>query len=595
MSSLTMAIPGQLAIGLLVVTAGATAVLSAAAYLASLFLGRQPAIRHCVLLAGLLASLSTPLLSAAYVAAGVSWVTIPLFAAAEPPRAASGASVGERPANNPTASTSHRLIAAESPAAADDGQREGAAPFGSTLTAVLLVWLCGSIALMCRLARSGYVLRRLLLSVQPISDAALGGALAEAVRKLCARCSPKVSVSPLVRTPLAAGVLRPMVVLPVELPSVIGREQLCDVLMHEIAHIERGDNLVVLLQAIARIAFWPIPFVHLLNRELAQAREEICDNHVLSYRDAKNYGETLLQLAQLAYGRSASAAAGVGILHWRGRLEDRICGFLQHGRNQMTYTRPTVAIGVLAVFLCASIFLCGTTVVSTGASEPNAADTHYARPQAKDQKATAEIPAQAWSRPKDGLRVALWKDSPSAENRQLSRFDFVVENASDREIRFSATVGRDEAGFGAMRLVVENDGKPAPQKAEGALNPINNPKIVRFLLKPKERCLLWPWMESPASPTEIPLPRYIIFEQSHPVAQADGGASAETAPAVEDAIVRYQLRFAESQDVARSLVKQFAGKAEISEDPRANAIIVKGANAATQAEIRHAIIAREQG
>jgi predicted ATPase len=38
--------------------------------------------------------------------------------------------------------------------------------------------------------------------------------------------------------------------------------------------------------------------VHLLNRELTKAREEICDNHVLLHREATSYGETLLRLAQ---------------------------------------------------------------------------------------------------------------------------------------------------------------------------------------------------------------------------------------------------------------------------------------------------------
>src|SRR5207244_13343969 len=122
-------------------------------------------------------------------------------------------------------------------------------------------------------------------------------------------------------------------------------------------------NLVVLLQAIAKAAFWPIPFMHLLNRELERAREEICDNHVLACRDAVSYGETLLRVAHLAC-ETEMPVGTVGILHWRGKLEHRIFGLIHKGRSKMTRMHPLIALGVLALFLSASAILCGTTIIA---------------------------------------------------------------------------------------------------------------------------------------------------------------------------------------------------------------------------------------
>ena len=129
-------------------------------------------------------------------------------------------------------------------------------------------------------------------------------------------------------------------------------------LVHEIAHVLRRDHLVVLLQVVAKAAFWPIMFVHLFNRHLDRAREEVCDNHVLSRRDAVSYGETLLRLAGLARD-SAPIVASVGILHWRGKLEIRIAGLIHAQRNKGTGIGRFRAGAVLSLFVLATLVMCG--------------------------------------------------------------------------------------------------------------------------------------------------------------------------------------------------------------------------------------------
>ena len=91
----------------------------------------------------------------------------------------------------------------------------------------------------------------------------------------------------------------------------------------------------MLLQELARALYWPIVTVHGLIRELGQAREELCDNHVLRGRDALSYGETLLHLAELSW-EARPLRASVGILHWKGALERRIAGLLDQRRSTMT-------------------------------------------------------------------------------------------------------------------------------------------------------------------------------------------------------------------------------------------------------------------
>ena len=112
---------------------------------------------------------------------------------------------------------------------------------------------------------------------------------------------PQVVVSRRAMTPFAVGFRRPIVVLPERLIGAVSGEEMRDVLVHEVAHVRRRDHLIVLLQELARALYWPIVTVHGLIRELGQAREELCDNHVLRGRDALSYGETLLHLAELSW------------------------------------------------------------------------------------------------------------------------------------------------------------------------------------------------------------------------------------------------------------------------------------------------------
>ena len=102
---------------------------------------------------------------------------------------------------------------------------------------------------------------------------------------------------------------------------MVSGEQMRDVLVHEVAHVRRRDHLIVLLQELARALYWPIVPVHGLIRELGQAREELCDNHVLRGRDALSYGETLLHLAELSWrpGRCERRSAScTGRVSWNG-------------------------------------------------------------------------------------------------------------------------------------------------------------------------------------------------------------------------------------------------------------------------------------
>ncbi|WP_165223803.1 M56 family metallopeptidase [Aquisphaera insulae] len=368
--------PGDTAVAWLGIVAAGVALLAAMAVMASRlrWLARRPAPRHAVLFSALVGGLVMPLLVALVAAAGLA-IAVPVLPAREAvaghDRPVAKAAAVSPMAPLPLPSRPGEVVRAGAVAEVE-GHAAAFSPARASIVIGLVLWAMGSLVLFVGLARGIRLARRLRLSARPCDDPAVAAAAT-------------VLVAPDLATPVVVGIVRPVVILPAGLAGAISADELRDVLHHEMAHARRRDPLVVLLQGIARALYWPIVPVHLLNRELEQAREEICDNHVLRDRDPLSYGETLLHLAELATGLEARPlAASAGILHWRGKLESRIAGLLDASRSTATRTPRALAWGILAFFLGAGFLTASMRLVARGA-EPEPQPPSPAAPAAKPE------------------------------------------------------------------------------------------------------------------------------------------------------------------------------------------------------------------
>ena len=159
------------------------------------------------------------------------------------------------------------------------------------------------------------------------------------------------------------GVLQPWILIPARYLETLSREELLQVLIHEGAHALRRDPLVALLQRIGGALFWWHPLVHLVNRDLTRAREEVCDNFVLTHTEPETYGATLLRLATLSPAMARLPLA-IGIFDSRGKLEERIRGLLDARRKIMTRVHFLTAATMLIAFALISVVVAATRVVA---------------------------------------------------------------------------------------------------------------------------------------------------------------------------------------------------------------------------------------
>ncbi|OWA35287.1 hypothetical protein B9G55_11540 [Saccharibacillus sp. O16] len=106
-----------------------------------------------------------------------------------------------------------------------------------------------------------------------------------------------LAYSQMLRGPILAGLLRPVVYLPTPEHSAISGAALDMALRHELIHLRRGDLQVKLLALAACALHWFNPFAHLARRDLGLWSELACDAEAvanMSREERKLYGLALI-------------------------------------------------------------------------------------------------------------------------------------------------------------------------------------------------------------------------------------------------------------------------------------------------------------
>jgi len=240
------------------------------------------------------------------------------------------------------------------------------------VSAISLSWIGGLLSV---LIGTGIALKSILfiqsyrnLSKLFHSSVSVEGEIFVKARALAAqiglRSCPAVKHSKQVSTPMASGVVQPWIVLPSSL--IVGESSqplLQQVLLHELAHIRRGDTAIATLQAIISIVLFWHPAVHYVNKHIRAERELASDDWVtnLTARDgtnqAKDYAASLVKIAESLQSPLAVGHA-VACVRSSNSLKNRIKILLNRNIDHSTSVSrlPTMATNIgIALMLVVSI------------------------------------------------------------------------------------------------------------------------------------------------------------------------------------------------------------------------------------------------
>ncbi|AGC48630.1 peptidase m56 family protein [Myxococcus stipitatus DSM 14675] len=179
------------------------------------------------------------------------------------------------------------------------------------LLLLLGAWVVGLLWQVRHQVRSWALMRQVRRSARPLVHPELEEEVRELSVSAGLRQAPALLVSDAVTSPLATGLLSPVVVLPAKAVRLMPVEGLRMALAHEVAHLKRGDLWLGWVPALAEALLFFHPLARRAAREYALAREEACDAEALRLTGAEpaDYGELLL-----AFGvaRSHGTAAALG-------------------------------------------------------------------------------------------------------------------------------------------------------------------------------------------------------------------------------------------------------------------------------------------
>lgn len=171
------------------------------------------------------------------------------------------------------------------------------------------------------------------------------------------RPMPDIYFSLTLSSPVTVGIIKPVMILPVEMESITD-DELKSILLHELAHIYHHDNFIGFFQHVLSSIFWWNPFVHFLNGAYSDSREDVCDNYALTFiKSPKSYANILVNLAEKTFlFTRMPATAGISLS--RRSLEYRILDILKPDRDLSTIHKPSMIILSLIIALVFSS--CGT-------------------------------------------------------------------------------------------------------------------------------------------------------------------------------------------------------------------------------------------
>ena len=212
------------------------------------------------------------------------------------------------------------------------------------------VWVLASLLSLARLSFNLRQMRGLLRNSVPVPFADLGEQIQPVVSRTGKR-PVEVRLSDAVDAPSVIGFFHPAVVLPRSLWSDLAQDDLKQIILHEMAHLDRGDDWTNLLQKLLR-ALCPLnPALFWAERHLCREREQACDDAVLDAAgNARAYATCLTKLAENKLVRRVTSLAP-GMWQRHSELAGRVENILHRRRN----VGPLLSRGLVAAGLVASI------------------------------------------------------------------------------------------------------------------------------------------------------------------------------------------------------------------------------------------------
>ncbi len=235
------------------------------------------------------------------------------------------------------------------------------------LNIIGFVWLAGTLFQFFRWQYRLNNLKRELLNYSHAAPESLQNILGQLRQKIGLKKNVNALLVDRKVEPGVLGIFTPRIILPTYLYKNLSASELEPILIHELAHVKRQDNLWGFMQMLLYCFLWFNPLIWWLNRRLTWESERSCDEEVLiQSNDKNNYAKGIIIVSHYCIGLKIPGFSGINDVG----LENRLESIISFNGNKLSnrYTQRFI-IFTVSIFLLlttsASGFLAHMEAIST--------------------------------------------------------------------------------------------------------------------------------------------------------------------------------------------------------------------------------------
>jgi len=170
----------------------------------------------------------------------------------------------------------------------------------------------------------------------------------------------KILESSRITVPMVIGIIKPVILFPVGVITLLSIEEIEGIIAHELAHVKRHDFLVNIIQTIMETLYYYHPAVWWISANIKSERENCCDDVAISLgMEPITYAKALVKLREIQTQKNPALAMALSSSN-RNQLLNRIKRIMNMQQTKNNIREKSIA----TIFLLAAALLFSTEIIS---------------------------------------------------------------------------------------------------------------------------------------------------------------------------------------------------------------------------------------
>jgi TonB family protein len=356
-------------------------------------------------------------------------------------------------------------------------------------TVLAVIWILGSAAILLWSGRRRRKFAQALRAGREVTSGREWQAFVSAKDALGMTSHVALVLSSHNTEPTVGRVWRPVVMMPESIGDHLDDRELEAIMLHELVHIQRRDNLIGNLQLGILALFWFYPLVWFISRRLIEEREQACDEKVLQVAGTPEvYASSILKVVRFSFGWKVAGVSGAGN---GSNLRRRVKNIMSSNNTRRSAAWPRVIAATLMSFGLVLMVVAGLNTRARALTADSAFINHSAvaglNPAVSVAFTSKQIPARPAQPPAPPQPVQPAETAPPPPPPQPGQLAPVAQPPSTSQPPQPAPPAQPSAPTQPSQVAPAPPAQPAFSSPASPPSPPTPPTYERRSTKPHDQ------------------------------------------------------------------------------------------------------------